>query len=554
MFLLIDNYDSFTYNVVHLLGASGVRDNLTVRRNDELSVAEAMAIGDEGIIISPGPCTPREAGITLALIKQCVSEKRPVLGICLGLQAMVEALGGRVETYQPPRHGKVSAIVCDNNAWLFKNMPHEFHATRYHSLAVTNMPADLQTIATSRDDNQVMAVQHKTLPMAAVQFHPESYYSEHGAAIIKNFLTFVSRQSVATSGAMIGLDVLTASLNRGENLQLAEVRSAFTAMMAGTEDVTAMVNFLRALSAKGETADEITAAAGVMRDHAAKITAPDNAIDIVGTGGDLKGTLNISTASSFVVAGLGFPVAKHGNRAITSQAGTADVQSQLGINIDYPLPRVQEAMDKLGFAFLFAPKHHAATRHVMPARKMLAEQKIKTIFNILGPLTNPASAKFYLLGVYDKKWLQPMAMALKNLGAIGAWVTCGNDGLDELSISGPSSVVKLQDGKLTMESVTPAMAGLPTHPLESIKGGTPDYNARAIMDLFQNNIGGDGKSDAAKKLAGFRDAVLYNAAAALVVLGAAQNLKDGVAMAKHSIDSGAALKKLKDFAALTKSA
>ena len=199
MFLLIDNYDSFTYNVVHLLGASGVGDNLTVRRNDELSVAQAMNIGDDGIILSPGPCTPAMAGISLALIKQCMADQRPVFGVCLGLQAMVESLGGRVETYQPPRHGKVSDIICDNNGWLFKNMPQEFRATRYHSLAVTRMPDDLQTVATSRDDNQVMAVQHKTLPMAAVQFHPESHYSEHGTTIIKNFLAFVSNRSGATS-------------------------------------------------------------------------------------------------------------------------------------------------------------------------------------------------------------------------------------------------------------------------------------------------------------------------------------------------------------------
>ncbi len=194
MFLLIDNYDSFTYNVVHLLGASGITDQLIVKRNDEISVGEAIKIADQGIFISPGPCTPREAGISLELIATAAAVKRPLFGICLGLQAMVESFGGAVATYQPPRHGKVSTIACDNKAWLFKNIPSQFDATRYHSLAVQTMPDELLATATSCDDKQVMAVQHKTLPMAAVQFHPESYYSQQGSNIINNFLTFARHQ------------------------------------------------------------------------------------------------------------------------------------------------------------------------------------------------------------------------------------------------------------------------------------------------------------------------------------------------------------------------
>ncbi len=352
----------------------------------------------------------------------------------------------------------------------------------------------------------------------------------------------------ATTTTTIGLTDFTAKLRRGADLDMVEMTTAFDSMMNGGVAVDDMVAFLKSLSAKGETVDEITAAARVMRQHAAKITAPATAIDIVGTGGDLKGTLNISTAASLVVAGLGLPVAKHGNRAITSLSGTADVQQELGINIDYPLPRVQEGIDKLGFAFLFAPKHHAATRHVMPARKLLAEQKIKTIFNILGPLTNPASVMFYLLGAYDKKWLQPMAMVLKNLGAKAVWIAHGDDGLDELSISGGSHVVKLQNGILSMETITPDMAGLPTHPLSSIRGGTPANNAQVMMNLLRNTPSKD-----QQQFNGFRDAVLYNAAAALTVAGMVNNLVDGTAAARHAIESGKALHKLQEFAAWTKS-
>ncbi|MGI9461853.1 MAG: anthranilate synthase component II [Alphaproteobacteria bacterium] len=199
MFLLIDNYDSFTYNVVHLLGDNGIHigKNLTIKRNDDISIKDAMAIGNEAMIISPGPATPKTAGISIPLIKSCIAAKRPVFGICLGLQAMVEAFGGHIATYQPPRHGKISDINCDNDSWLFKNIPQKFSATRYHSLAITTLPSDLLAIATSCDDKQIMAIQHKHLPMAAVQFHPESYYCQYGKAIIKNFLTFILKNSMA---------------------------------------------------------------------------------------------------------------------------------------------------------------------------------------------------------------------------------------------------------------------------------------------------------------------------------------------------------------------
>ncbi|MGI9461852.1 MAG: anthranilate phosphoribosyltransferase [Alphaproteobacteria bacterium] len=340
---------------------------------------------------------------------------------------------------------------------------------------------------------------------------------------------------------------LSEKLSQGKHLTSDEITSAFDAIMTGKESIESIANFLQSLAQKGETADEITAAAAVMRKYATTITAPDNAIDIVGTGGDLKGSLNISTATSFVVAGLGFAVAKHGNRAITSQAGTADVQEELGIDINYPLDRVEKGMAEIGFAFLFAQKHHPAMRHVMPARKLLAEKKIKTIFNILGPLTNPAYVKFYLLGVYDKKWLDKMATALKNLNAKTAWVVHGNDGLDELSITGDSQVAKLQNGNITLETITPQMAGLSSHPLETIKGGTPADNAKAIINLFQNKMGDDKHPSL-----GFHDAVLYNAAAALCIIGAVDNLKDGALMAKTSIADGKALKKLQDFASFTK--
>ncbi|MCX8515517.1 MAG: anthranilate phosphoribosyltransferase [Alphaproteobacteria bacterium] len=571
MFLLLDNYDSFTYNAFHLLAGRQHRGqplNITVRRNDELTVAEAMAVGDEGIIISPGPCTPKEAGISLALVEACVESGRPLFGICLGLQTMVEALGGTVAPYSPPLHGKVSTIMCDNQHWLFRDLPPRFQATRYHSLAVTAMPPQLVATATSMEDEQVMAVAHRHLPLAGVQFHPESHYSQFGKELVDNFLDFASQKVVRKAtppvvntaaksnnkivtiegSAVSDIKAVIEKLRRKEDLSDAEMTMVFNQMMAGEMAVPDMVDFLRALTVKGETVVEITAAARTMRARAAKVAAPPLAevIDVVGTGGDMKGTLNISTTTAFILAGLGVHVAKHGNRAITSQSGTADVQQELGIDIDYSLARVEQSLRDVGFAFLFAPKHHAAARFVAPARKLLAEEKIRTIFNILGPLTNPAMAPFYLLGVYDKKWLWPLATVLKNLGAKRAWVVHGSDGLDEISIAASSWVVKLEDGKLTETEISPRDAGLPLHPLSSITGGSPAENAKAIIDLLSAR-----PSDNPARDAGFRDAVLLNSAAALVIIGIAPDLVEGVRLARQSITSGRALVKLRDFALFT---
>ena len=311
----------------------------------------------------------------------------------------------------------------------------------------------------------------------------------------------------------------------GVALAREQAEAAFDIVMSGDATPSQMGGFLMALRVRGETVDEITGAVRVMRAKALRVKAPQGAMDIVGTGGDASGTYNISTASAFVTAGAGVPVAKHGNRAFTSKSGSADVLTALGIDLDADLADVERAIAEAGVGFLMAPRHHGAMRNVGPTR---VEMGIRTIFNILGPLSNPAMVDRLLVGTFDRKWIEPMAKTLGNVGTVAAWVVHGADGLDELSTTGPSYVAALKDGAVTTFEVTPEDAGLPRASLADLKGGEPEANAAAIRSVLDGAKGP------------FRDIVLLNAGAALVVAGKADALKDGAELAARSIDDGKA--------------
>ncbi len=305
-----------------------------------------------------------------------------------------------------------------------------------------------------------------------------------------------------------------------------EAEGAFGVIMAGEATPVQIAGFLMALRGRGEVVDEYAAAAAVMRARCVKVRAPEGAIDIVGTGGDGKGTLNISTAAAFVVAGVGVPVAKHGNRALSSKAGAADALGAMGIDVMVGADVVERALAEAGIGFMMAPMHHPAMRFVQPVR---VELGARTIFNILGPLTNPAGVKRQLTGAFALSLLRPMAETLRALGSEKAWLVHGADGADEVSISGTTSVVQLSDGAVTDFEVSPELAGLPLHPFEAILGGTPAENARALQAVLAGERGA------------YRDAVLLNAAAALLIADRAADLAEGAAQAAESIDSGAAL-------------
>lgn len=319
-------------------------------------------------------------------------------------------------------------------------------------------------------------------------------------------------------------------------LTRAQAEEAFQILFDGEATPSQMGGLLMALRTRGETVDEYAAAAAVMRAKCNAVHAPDGAMDIVGTGGDGKGTLNISTATAFVVAGAGVPVAKHGNRNLSSKSGAADALTQMGINVMVGPKVVEAALHEAGIGFMMAPMHHPAIAHVMPTR---AELGTRTIFNILGPLTNPAGVKRQLTGAFSRDLIRPMAETLRQLGSEVAWLVHGSDGTDELTITGVSWVCGLKDNTLTDFEVHPEDAGLPVHPFEDIIGGSPEENAVAFRALL------DGAPGA------YRDAVLLNAGAALKVAGVARDLKEGVAAAQQSIDSGAAMAKIKAVARIS---
>lgn len=318
---------------------------------------------------------------------------------------------------------------------------------------------------------------------------------------------------------------LVARVAEGARLSVEEARAAFDIMMSGNATPAQMGAFLMGLRVRGETVDEITGGAMTMRAKVLGIEPPPGAIDVVGTGGDRTGTWNVSTAAALVVAGAGVPVAKHGNRAVSSKTGAADVLTALGVNIDADFALVRKAIWEAKVGFLMAPRHHGAMRHVGPTR---VELGTRTIFNLLGPLSNPAGVKRLLVGTFAPQWVTPMAEVLGRLGTERAWVVHGRDGLDELTTTGPSMVAELDQGRVTNFEIGPEAAGLPRATLADLKGGDPATNALAINALL------DGHPSA------FRDIVLFNAAAALLVAGKAPDLKSGAALAAKSIDSGEA--------------
>ncbi|MFZ5961504.1 anthranilate phosphoribosyltransferase [Thalassococcus sp. BH17M4-6] len=323
-------------------------------------------------------------------------------------------------------------------------------------------------------------------------------------------------------------------------LTRAEAETAFGILFEGEATPAQIGGLLMALRTRGETVDEYSAAAAVMRAKCNKVTAPPGAMDIVGTGGDGKGTLNISTATAFVVAGAGVPVAKHGNRNLSSKSGAADALTQLGINVMIDAQAVEKALKEVGICFMMAPMHHPAMAHVGPVRMELGT---RTIFNILGPLTNPAGVKRQLTGAFTRDLIRPMAETLAALGSERAWLVHGSDGTDELTITGISWVAAVEnDGTIRDAEVHPEDAGLPVHPFEDILGGTPQENGDAFRALL------DGQPSA------YRDAVLLNAAAALKVADQVQTLAEGVEMARESIDSGAAKAKIDALARATQAA
>jgi len=325
-------------------------------------------------------------------------------------------------------------------------------------------------------------------------------------------------------------------LASGQALSVEEAKSAFETILSGHASEGQIGAFLMAMRCRGETLEEIYAGATVMRAFATRVTAPLNAIDTCGTGGDQSGSFNISTAVALIVAACGVPVAKHGNRALSSKSGSSQVLETLGVRLDLTPPQIEDCLAQNHIGFLFAPNHHAAMRHVGKVRQELGT---RTIFNLLGPLTNPAGAKRQLLGVFAEEWLEPIANTLKRLGSEAAWVVHGSDGMDEITTTGISSVAVLKDDQVTTMKIHPSDYGIALSSAEALAGGTPEDNAQALARLL------DGETGA------YRDIVLLNSAAALVIAEDVDNLDQGIKRAASAIDSGAARKTLQNLVTLS---
>lgn len=331
-------------------------------------------------------------------------------------------------------------------------------------------------------------------------------------------------------------DILN-TLAQGKRLSREETRNTFNTIMQGEATPAQIGAVLMAMRVQGETTEQLAGAVEAMRANMLRVNAPDGAMDTCGTGGDAKGSHNISTAAAFVVAGAGVTVAKHGNRALSSKSGSADVLTALGVNLDAPVEVVERAIAEVGIGFMMAPRHHSAMRHVAAPRQELGT---RTIFNLLGPMSNPAGVRHQMVGVFAKEWLEPMAQALGTLGAERAWVVAGSDGMDEITLTGSTDVAEWHDGQVRSFTLNPEEFGLQLCVEADLKGGDAAFNAEAIRALF----GGDKGA--------LRDIVCLNAAACLVVAGRAADIANGLTMAAHAIDSGAALTALDGLVSMTR--
>jgi len=551
MILVIDNYDSFTYNLVQLLAALGA--DVEVRRNDAVEALEALGLTPAGIVISPGPGTPADAGVSGDVVRAATDAGVPVLGVCLGHQVIADVFGGSICRAPTPVHGKTDEIEHDGQA-LFDGIPSPFTATRYHSLCVDagSLPVSLEVQAHT-PDGVIMGVRHREKPVFGVQFHPESVLTPEGTRLLANFLdacgevplaraadeapaAIAAAGGTARSSAKLA-EVTTvpgaiARVSGGDSLDEAEAERVMGIIMDGKATPAQISALVVGMRMKGETADEIVGFARAMRERATPVRpTAAHYVDTCGTGGDGLHTFNISTTTAFVAAGASVPVAKHGNRAVSSSTGSADVLEALGVNISLDASGMARCVDECGVGFLFAQSLHASMRHAGGPRKEIG---IRTVFNILGPLTNPAGAKRQLLGVYDARLAPIMAEVAGRLGAERVLVVNGHPGMDEVSASGPTFVAEFDAdaGDVRTYEIVPESVGVARSTLIDIAGGDASANAAMVRAVLEGEHGPR------------RDVVLLNAAAALLAAGDAADLAEGVVKARQSIDSGRALESL----------
>ena len=528
MIFVLDNYDSFTYNLVHMLYS--LEPEVVVRRNREVTVDEILAMKPEAIVLSPGPGRPAAAGIMPELIGAAAAAGIPMLGVCLGHQGIGEVFGAKVVSAKSIMHGKLSEITHDGRG-LFDGVANPLTVVRYHSLALdaSTIPPEFE-ITCRTADGEVMGIRHKVLPIEGIQYHPESIRTDDGMTQLANFIRMArSRRGGVPADAELPrlLDTVLA----GRDLTSREAELMLDRMTAEGASSSRSGALLAALRAKGESRSELVGAARFLRRYVKQVDCGElPVVDVVGTGGDGGISFNVSTAAAFVAAGAGAVLAKHGNRAVSGKCGAADVLAELGFNLDASVEQMEKSVRDNGIAFLFAPKFHERMGRVAALRKELG---VRTIFNLIGPLANPAGAKSIVLGVCEAKLTRLFAEVLQDLGAERALVVHGDDGLDEISCCTPTMIAELKNGKISEYTVTPEELLGRRYQREEIAGGDAATNAKLLKAVL-----------AGQERGAARAIVVLNAAATLIAAGLAENFPSGIRMAERSIDSGAAMKKL----------
>ena len=531
MILLIDNYDSFVFNVAQYLGELTDEEVRTVR-NDQLTLAEIRTLNPSRIVLSPGPKHPKDSGICLEILKEITDI--PILGICLGHQAFGLVHGATVKRLEVPLHGKTSVLtVTEPQSVLFKGLPQQFSVMRYHSLYVDKdtLPQELIITALS-DDGVIMALQHKTKPIHSIQFHPESFFTEYGKNILKNFLigpqAVQSVQNTEEKAKAYANEVFKTALKKlQENQPLgdSDFKQICEVLHSKQYDIVQLGALLVLISEKSLYPESLTAFVRNILAYSTTFADPRPMIDLCGTGGDGLKTINISTTVAFIVAALGVKVAKHGNRSVTSQSGSTDVLGELGIAMESNLMKQLDSLEKNGLAFFHAPFFHNLVGEVREVRQRLG---IRTVFNVLGPLLHPnTKLKYQLVGLYHEPVMRLYAETLQLLGREHALVVRGNDGLDEISICDETKIVEVKGKQILEYTIAPEMFGFKRAFHTDIQGGTPTENAEILRRTLK------GEERGAKA-----DIVILNAMFALYTANVVKHPAEAKPLIEEALRSG----------------
>ena len=545
MILMIDNYDSFVFNVEQYLKEMTDDEVITVR-NDAITIDDIKKMNPSKIIFSPGPKHPKDSGICLEILNNTDELGNiPILGICLGHQAIGMNFGGEIKRLENPLHGKTSEItVLSENSVLFKNLPKKFKVMRYHSLYVDDIPETLEVTAKS-EDGIAMAVEHKSKNIFGIQFHPESFFTEYGKNMIRNFLnievskTLQNNKNSKKKGNFIDMNKYLKKLQENIALTDTDFREICKIIDSKNYDIVQLGALLVLISEKSLYPESLTAFVKNILEYSTTFEDETPMIDVCGTGGDGFKTINISTAVAFILGAMGVNVAKHGNRAISSQSGSSDVLDKLGVPLEKSLANQIEKLHVKNLAFFHAPFFHKLVGEVREVRSRLG---IRTVFNILGPLLHPnTKLKYQLVGLYHEPVHRLYAETLQLLGRKHALAVRGNDGLDEITICDDTKIIEVKGEQILEYTISPESFGFKRAFHSEIEGGTPEENAEILVKILKGE----------EKSAKF-DIVVLNAMFALYTADVVDHPAKAKDMVLEAIESGKVYEFYKDYVKITK--